>query len=147
MNRGIAVLPACAALALSAGCGSSSAPGTASSAAPGTTPSSSLKVTTTPKYAAPSSSTPILSGVVQVAYRNIAISPDSLRVRVGSTIRWTSYDNIEHNVTSESGPQRFVSKSIREGGAFEVKVSKPGVIHYLCTFHPASMNGTIAVLR
>jgi plastocyanin len=147
MNRGIPALAACAALALSAGCGSSSTPATASSPAPASTPSSSLKVTTTPRYGAPSSSSPIRSGTVQVAYRNIAISPDTLRVRVGTTIRWMSYDTVEHNVTSASGPQRFVSKTIREGGSFEVKLTKPGVIHYQCTFHPASMNGTIAVLR
>ena len=66
---------------------------------------------------------------------------------VGSTIKWTNYDAIEHNVTSEGGPQSFTSKSFGEGKAFEVKVTKPGVIHYECTIHPASMNGTIEVVK
>jgi plastocyanin len=149
MRRAIAVTLAGSALALAAGCGSSSSSSTTGAAATtsGETATSSLKATTTPKYAAPSSSSPVQSGTVQVAYRNIAISPDTLRVKVGSTIRWTNYDSVEHNVTSQGGPQQFASKSFGEGGTFEVKATKPGVIHYSCTIHPASMNGTIEVLR
>ena len=86
-------------------------------------------------------------GVIQVAYRNITINPDTLRVSVGSTIRWTNYDSIEHNVTSTSGPARFASGNFGEGKTFEVTLSRPGVIHYLCTIHPTSMNGTIEVVR
>ena len=84
---------------------------------------------------------------MQIAYHNIAISPDTLRVKVGSTIRWTNYDAVEHNVTSEGGPQKFASKDFGEGGTYEIKALKPGLIHYQCTIHPASMNGTIEVVR
>ncbi|HEY4451658.1 MAG TPA: plastocyanin/azurin family copper-binding protein [Solirubrobacteraceae bacterium] len=87
------------------------------------------------------------SGVVQIAYRNIAISPDTLRVRVGSTISWKNFDAIEHNVTSEGGPQKFASKNFGEGTAFEIKAERPGVLHYECTIHPTSMNGTIEVVK
>ncbi len=84
---------------------------------------------------------------MQIAYRNIAIAPDTVRVKVGSTIRWTSYDNVPHNVTSEGGPQRFASKNFGEGGTFQIKAVKPGVIHYESTNYPATMNGTIEVVR
>jgi plastocyanin len=84
---------------------------------------------------------------VQVAYRNIAIAPDTLKVKVGSTIKWTNFDNVAHNVTSLDGPQKFASQDFNEGGTFEVKALKPGVIHYECTIHPASMNGTIEVVN
>ena len=151
MNRGLASLIACAALLILAGCGSSSGSSSGSSAATttATTPAakSGLKLTTKPKYGTPSSSAPIQSGTVQIAYRNIAINPDTVRVRVGSTIRWTNYDAVEHNVTSEGGPQKLASKTFGEGASFEIKASRPGVIHYLCTIHPASMNGTIEVVR
>ena len=83
---------------------------------------------------------------MQVAYRNIAIAPDTFKVKVGSTIKWTNFDNVAHNVTSEEGPQKFASKDFGENGTFEVKALKPGVIHYECTIHPASMNGTIEVV-
>lgn len=147
---------ACCALALTAGCGSSnssSSNSTGSSAGSSTpkptssSPSASLKVNTTPKYATPSSSSPVQSGVVQIAYRNIAIAPDTLKVKVGSTIRWTNYDSVEHNVTSEGGPEKFASNTFGEGATFEIKATKPGLIHYECTIHPTSMNGTIQVLK
>jgi plastocyanin len=83
---------------------------------------------------------------VAIAYRNITIQPDTLKVKAGSTISWTNYDSIEHTVTSKDGPAQFAS-SLGEGKTFEVKVTKPGVIHYECTIHPASMNGTIEVLK
>ncbi len=151
MRRAITALIASGALVLIAGCGSSSS--TTSSSNPASTPATSstssggLKANTTPKYAAPSSSAPVQSGVVQIAYRNIAIDPDTLKVKVGSTLKWTNYDSVEHNVTSEGGPQQFASKDFGEKGTFEIKANKPGVIHYQCTIHPASMNGTIEVVK
>jgi plastocyanin len=158
MKTGIAAAMTCVALALMAGCGSSSgSAGGATTATSGTTgakaskpasPGASLKVDTTPKFGAPSPSAPVQSGVVQIAYRNIAIDPDTVRVRVGSTIRWTNYDSTQANVTSEGGTggYKFASKNFGEGGTFELKASKPGVIHYECTLYPVTMNGTIEVV-
>jgi plastocyanin len=153
MRRGLpAVMIACSALTFAVGCGSSGSSSSSTTTAPATTSSSTsssggLKANTTPKYASPSSSSPIQSGVVPIAYRNIAINPDTLRVKVGSTIKWTNYDSVEHNVTSEGGVAKFASKDFGEGGTYEVKVNKPGVIHYECTIHPASMNGAIEVVK
>jgi plastocyanin len=152
MRRGQPVVViACSALLFAAGCGSSS-----SSSSSSTTPTASTSTpssgglkpsSTTPKYAAPAASAPVQSGTVQIAYRNIAIDPDTLKVKVGSTVKWTNFDAVEHNVTSEGGPAKFASKTFGENGTFEIKVNKPGVIHYLCTIHPASMNGTIEVVK
>ncbi len=143
------VLAACTTLVLLAGCGSSGSTNSSGSAAARTNTAASggLKYDTTPKYASPSSSAPVQSGVVAVAYRNIAIDPDTIRVKVGSTIKWTNYDPVEHNVTSKSGPIHFASKDFGEGKVVEFKMTKPGVIHYLCTIHPATMNGTIEVVE
>jgi plastocyanin len=152
MRRGLPAVVIASALTLAAGCGSSNSSSSSSTTAPATTSSSAassggLKPTTTPKYASPSSSSPVQSGVVPIAYRNIAIDPDTPRVKVGSTIKWTNYDSVEHNVTSKGGVASFASKNFGEGGTYEVKVTKPGIIHYLCTIHPASMNGTIEVVK
>jgi plastocyanin len=158
MKPGIAAVIACCVLTLAAGCGSSSSSTTtgtttaASSAGKtaGATSSSAtnagIKGDTTPKFASPSSSAPVQSGTVQIAYRNIAIDPDTVRVKVGSTIKWTNYDSSQANVTSVSGPQKIASKNFGEGGTFEVKVDSPGVIHYECTLYPTTMNGTIEVV-
>ncbi|HEX5853034.1 MAG TPA: plastocyanin/azurin family copper-binding protein [Solirubrobacteraceae bacterium] len=152
MRRGIATLTAGCALVLAAGCGSSSS-SSSSSSTPSTpttaktSKSGGLKPYTTPKYATPSTSAPVQSGVVQIAFRNIAIDPDTARVKVGSTLKWTNFDSVEHNVTSEGGPQKFASKQFGENATFEVKTLKPGIIHYKCTIHPASMNGSIEVVE
>jgi plastocyanin len=145
-----------AAVAL-AGCGSSATKtggeSTTQSAAEKTTGStataaggSSLKVTGTPKFASPSSSEPVKSGTVQIAYRNITINPDTLRVKTGTTIHWTNFDSVTHNVTSQSGPQHFASGSLPAGKDFSVTLTKPGKIDYECTIHPATMNGAIEVV-
>jgi plastocyanin len=143
-------LSVCIALLCAAGCGSStsstvsSGPATSPTATP---PSGGLKPATTPKFAAPSASAPVHGGSVQIAYRNITIQPDTVKVKVGSTITWTNYDSIEHNVTSAGGPQKFASGNISEGAHFAIKATTPGVIHYECTIHPTTMNGTIEVVR
>ena len=167
MRTGITAVIACCTVLLTAGCGSSSkttggsstaasttaatattGTGTAASAKAGTSSSGgeSVKVDTTPKFAAPSTSAPVQSGTVEIAYRNITIEPDTVRVKVGSTIKWTNYDSTPANVTSEGGPQTFASKNFGEGATFEMTVSKPGVIHYECTLYPVTMNGTIEVV-
>jgi plastocyanin len=154
MRAGIAAAFACMTLLLAAGCGSSSKPAAASNAdtsatsakAASTGGGSSIKVDTTPKFASPSKSAPVQSGLVQIAYRNIAIAPDTVRVKVGSTIRWTNYDSVQANVTSVGGPQHFASSNFGEGRSYEIKASKPGVIHYECTLYPVTMNGTIEVV-
>jgi plastocyanin len=139
----------CAVLALAAGCGSSSSgsSSTTVSSAPKTAASGGLKAVTTPKYASPSSSEAVKSGVVQIAYRNIAIDPDTVRAKVGSTIKWTNEDPEKCNVTSEGGPYKFASKDFGEGGSFELKLTKPGLIHYECTYYPTTMNGTIEAVE
>jgi plastocyanin len=162
------MLIACAALALTAGCGSSPSSTSSSRSSPAPTTTSSTPATspattaggstptaktgglqpiTTPKFASPSPSAPLRSGVVAIAYRNIAIAPDTLRVKVGSTIKWTNFDSVAHNVTSERGPQKFASKTFGEGKTFELRLTRPGVVNYECTIHPASMNGTIEVVK
>jgi plastocyanin len=150
MQRAI-LLMVCATLALS-GCGSSaSAPTTTGTSTAGKTKSttgpSHLTVDATPAFASPSPSAPVLSGLVKVSYRNFAINPDVVRIRAGSTVQWTNNDPTDHNVTSESGPQPFASQNFGEGATFKVRLTHPGIFHYECTLHPATMNGTIQVLR
>jgi plastocyanin len=152
MRRGplLPVVIASSAMLFAAGCGSSSSgssSATTKSTASTSAASGGLKTDSTPKYAAPAASAPVQSGTVQVAYRNIAIDPDTIKVKVGSTIKWTDYDDVTHNVTSQSGPAKFASANLHEGSTFSYKVTKPGVIHYECTYHPASMNGSIEVVK
>ena len=127
--------------------GASATGGTSAGGSSTTSTSPGLQPDTTPKFASPSPSAPVQSGVVSIAYRNIAIAPDTVRVKVGSTIKWTNYDTIPHNVTSEGGVAKFASKNFGEGGTFEITVTKPGIIHYENTLQPTTMNGTIEVVK
>jgi plastocyanin len=148
MRTGISAVAVCSLALLAAGCGSSGSGGnTTATTSTGATAKAGPKAITTPNYASPPSSAATQSGTVQVAYRNISIAPDTLKVKVGTTVRWTNYDSIEHNVTSQGGPQTFASKNFGEGQSYQVTLTKPGVFHYICTIHPATMNGTIEVVK
>ena len=95
------------------------------------------------------SATPLrtaLGDISEATDSNIAIDPDTVRAKVGSTIKWTNNDPEKCNVTSEGGPYKFSSGDFGEGGTFELKLDKPGTIHYECTYYPATMNGTIEVV-
>jgi plastocyanin len=147
MKACLATLIVCAApLSAAAGCGSSSSPSRGTTAATSTAAPGGLKVSTTPKFASPPATAPVRSGVVQIAYRNITIAPDTVRVKVGSTVVWRNHDPVEHNVTSVRGPAKFASGNFGEGKAFRVTLTRAGVIRYLCTIHPTSMNATIEVV-
>ncbi len=132
-GRVLAVLIGCWTVLLLGGCGSSTGPAhtsAGSTAQLNSVPSGGIKAAGTPRYAAPPSSAPVQRGVVQIAYRNYAIDPDTLRVKLGSTLRWTNYDQAPHNVTSTSGPQHIASGNLGEDAAFEIKLEKPGIVHY-----------------
>ena len=158
MKRAAPVLVACAAIALIAGCGSSKSSETSTSptsstaagstATTGTTTSPKSGLTTNGKinYASPAANAPVQSGLVKIKYHEISIEPDTLKVKVGSTIEWVNEDPIEHNVVSASGPSKFTSKTFGEGGKFKITATKAGLIHYRCTLHPATMNGAIQVV-
>jgi plastocyanin len=151
----------CAAAALAAaGCGSSKSGESSTAASPANGSTSSTSSTGTsgkPKegiipngkinYANPSPNAPVQSGTVKIKYHEITIEPDTLRVKVGSTIEWVNEDPVQHNVTSEPGASsKIASGNFGEGHTFRFTVTKPGVIHYKCTNHPATMNGTIQVV-
>ncbi len=98
-------------------------------------------------YAKPSPNAPVQSGTVKIKYHEITIEPDTVRVKVGSTIEWVNEDPVQHNVTSEPGAaDKLASGNFGEGRTFRFTVTKPGIIHYKCTNHPATMNGTIEVV-
>jgi len=159
MKRVVPVLTTCLVLALAAGCGSSKSGTTTSTTATSanaTTGSTGTSTSGKPKegivpngkinYAKPAANAPVQSGLVKIKYHLISIEPDTLKVKVGSTIEWVNEDQVEHNVTSASGPSKFASKNFGEGGTFKITVTKPGIIDYRCTLHPATMNGAIEVV-
>jgi len=118
---------ACAAVLAVAGCGSN-----ASTTAGGSNSSSGAA-----KHKA-------AVGTVAVVMRNIAFNPGTVHARVGETVTWTNRDDAPHNVTYNSGPKFTSSPTFTNGKSWSLKLTKPGIIHYMCTIHPG-MDGTIIV--
>lgn len=121
-------------LALLTGCGSSG--GSASSS----TPAASAPA------AATSTAAPAASGTVAITYKDYGIDPAQVTVKAGTKITWTSKDPTVHNVVFKDGdPEKFTSKDLKQGESATFTPMKPGVYKYLCTFHAASMQGTLTV--
>lgn len=121
-------------LALLTGCGSSGGSGSAS------TPAASTPA------AATSTAAPAASGAVAITYKDYGIDPAQVTVKAGTKITWTSKDPTVHNVVFKDGdPEKFTSKDLKQGESATFTPTKPGVYKYLCTFHAASMQGTLTV--
>jgi plastocyanin len=133
----------CAAALLAAGCGSSKSTSTATKTSTTATVKEGIVANGKINYASPPANAPVQSGLVKIVYHEFAIEPDTLKAKVGSTIKWINNGPQTCNVTSEGGPYKFASKDFGEGASFELKLDKPGVIHYECTSYPITMNGTI----
>lgn len=114
---------------------------------PGLSPSVGAASRAYPAYAAPAGGAAATGGVIAVSYRGIAIAPAAVSVKVRSTVRWMNYDGTLHNVVVTSGPRRFSSPAFNKGGTYAATFTKPGVYRYLCTYHPATMKGTVRVVR
>ena len=142
----------CATGVLLAGCGSSESKGTAGTSTTTTSTSAAAKggLTVPGKinYAKPPASAPVQSGLIQITYHEFAIEPDTLKAKVGSTLKWTNNNTEKCDVKSEGGTYTFDSGDLAaEGGTFELKLDKPGTIHYECTAYPTTMNGSIEVVE
>jgi plastocyanin len=83
----------------------------------------------------------------EILMQNIAFSPASKTVSVGTTIKWTNKDNTTHDVISgtRGNPSGvFNSGDIGPNGEFTFTFDQAGNFPYFCSHH-AGMNGTIIV--
>ncbi len=78
--------------------------------------------------------------------KNIAFNPSALHAKVGQTVEWTNEDPVAHNVTYRGGPRFVSSPTMPQGAKFTIKLTEPGTIRYVCTFHP-NMIASIAVSK
>ena len=86
---------------------------------------------------------------VRVEVRTFQFAPDTLRVSVGTTVRWTNQDDIEHTVTAGSPSERdaaFNATLANKGATAEKQFDRTGTFTYFCDRHQF-MRGTITVTR
>jgi plastocyanin len=82
------------------------------------------------------------AAVSDVKLDNFTMSPKTLTVTVGTSVRWTNADDIPHTVVSED--RTFKSKVMDTDEHFTFTFSKAGTYKYFCSIHP-HMTGTVIV--
>jgi len=79
-----------------------------------------------------------------VDIKEFAFGPQSVTVKVGTTVTWTNDDQDPHTVTSQNGNGPLKSSTLQKGDKFQYTFTKAGTFDYLCTIHPF-MTGTVVV--
>ena len=82
------------------------------------------------------------TAAADVKIDNFAFGPQSLTVKVGTTVTWTNRDDIPHTVVSSDGV--FKSKARDTDETFSYKFDKAGTYSYFCSLHP-KMTGQVVV--
>jgi plastocyanin len=78
----------------------------------------------------------------EVKIDNFSFGPQTLTVRVGTTVTWTNGDDIPHTSVSTEGV--FKSKVMDTDEKFSYTFTKSGKYPYYCTIHPR-MTGEVVV--
>jgi plastocyanin len=68
-----------------------------------------------------------------------------MTITVGTTVKVTNDDRVQHTWTSVSGPASWDSGLLDPGGSFSVTFTKAGSYSYNCSIH-TFMTGTITVM-
>lgn len=84
-----------------------------------------------------------LPGTVTIA--NMAFSPSSISVKVGTTVTWKNNDGFAHTVTSDDGTS-FNSGNLAGGASFSYKTITAGTFNYHCSIHPG-MTASLTVTQ
>lgn len=71
-------------------------------------------------------------------------TPQSITVKVGTTVTWKNNDTVVHTVDAVRG--EFRSGSVQPGKTFSYTFSTPGLVDYQCSIHPG-MLGTVLIER
>ncbi len=84
---------------------------------------------------------------IQIAMRGKAFQPANITARIGQTLVFTNEDQVAHKIDSNEG-QRFTTKMLEVGDTFEYQI-KPDenrrAMNFICTIHPAQMEGGVIV--
>ena len=92
----------------------------------------------------PAATVSATSGPIAVSIHNFAFGPQSITVRVGTTVTWTNHDPqpTHHTATADAGAFTTGSIGPDQSGAFTF--TNPGRYAYHCAIH-TYMTGVIVV--
>lgn len=77
-----------------------------------------------------------------IVIKDFKFGPETLKVKVGDTIKVTNKDSATHTLTALD--KSFDTKNLDEGASATITVSKAGTVEYQCNIHDY-MKGTIEV--
>lgn len=77
-----------------------------------------------------------------IAIKDFSFSPETLTVRVGTTVTWQNSDSVAHSAVADDGT--FDTKLLAPGEKGSYTFTKAGTYTYKCGVHP-SMTGEIVV--
>jgi len=78
-----------------------------------------------------------------VSIDNFTFGPQTLTVKVGTTVTWTNKDDIPHGIASDNNAFAK-SKALDTDDSYSFTFTTPGTYKYFCYVHP-HMTGTIVV--
>ncbi len=81
------------------------------------------------------------SKLLVVSMSNLAYAPATLTARVGDRVAWANNDMFLHSATTSD-----FDVVLKPGASGGVRLLKPGVISYICRYHPG-MKGQIVVTQ
>ncbi len=77
-----------------------------------------------------------------ISLKDMAFTPATTQVAVGTTVTWVNNDTVQHTVTSDT--KLFDSGPIDPGGKFTYTFTQAGTFAFHCSIH-TSMTGSITV--
>jgi len=88
---------------------------------------------------------PASAATTNVSIVDFAFQPSSINVQLGDTVIWTNNGGAPHTVTSDGGSGPLDSPTLNNGGTYSFTFISEGTYNYHCSFHSATMKGTVTV--
>jgi len=106
---------------------------------------STVPSTQTSTDSAASANTLAQEGTIEAGISNFAFVPSEIKIKVGSTVKWTNNDGTTHTVTSDSGGKgELNSNQLADGESYEHVFDTKGIFNYHCSIH-TGMKGKVVV--
>lgn len=83
-------------------------------------------------------------GTVEVSIRDYKFDPAEVRIKPGTTVKWTNHEKRASHSVLFLGPQGFESDRLFPDESYQRTFDKPGRYAYSCGPHP-EMHGVVEV--
>lgn len=80
-----------------------------------------------------------------VVLSSMAFAPNTLTIKVGTTVKWTNSATDKINHTATAADRSFDSGLLKPGESFRFRFEKTGTYQYICGLHPEQMRATVRV--